>query len=280
MEEMNLPTPPESPPRPVEVAPGLDAWPPTEDELPYDDGKPMETPRHRQQMNLLIESLELHWADRDDFYVGGNMFVYYNVEQQKKNDFTGPDFFLVLNVPRREHKSWVIWQEGKGPDVVIELLSDSTADYDLNEKKLIYQDRVRVPEYFCYDPFSFELVGFQLESGKYQPIPPDRNSNLFSQQTGLMLTRAEGEFQGVQSTWLRWAKRNGEILPSAEEKARSTEHQLAIAQREATAAQRRASELEAMLTRYREQFGELPEKVSGKTERKKKPKDRRQKGSK
>ena len=270
--------------RPPDPPPSLNAWPPTEDELPSDDGKPMETPRHRQQMNLLIESLELHWADRDDFYVGGNMFLYYNSAQQKKNDFAGPDFFVVLDVPRREHKSWVIWEEGKGPDVVIELLSDSTEDYDLNEKKLIYQDRVRVPEYFCYDPFSFELVGFRLQGGKYQPIPPDQNGALFCEQLGLLLRRADSEFQGVHTTWLRLATHDGEILVSGEEKASAALQQAAAAQREAAAAQRQAeaaqqqaAELEGMLARYREQFGELPKK---KTDRKKNTSGKNRKSSK
>ncbi|MGH8056933.1 MAG: hypothetical protein ACREOH_06795 [Candidatus Entotheonellia bacterium] len=45
---------------------------PTEDELPCDDGEPMETARHRDQMLLLIESLRVHWADRHNYYVGGN----------------------------------------------------------------------------------------------------------------------------------------------------------------------------------------------------------------
>ena len=50
--------------------------PPTADELPGDDGLPMETARHREQMNLLIETLDAHWAERDDVCVGGNMFLY------------------------------------------------------------------------------------------------------------------------------------------------------------------------------------------------------------
>ncbi len=116
----------------------------TEDDLPYDDGMPMETQRHVLQMNLLIDSLALHWSDRDDFFVGGNMFVYYSMEQVRRKDFIGPDVFVVTGVPRREHKSWVVWQEGKGPDVVIELLSVSTALYDKTLKKQIYQDKVRV----------------------------------------------------------------------------------------------------------------------------------------
>lgn len=37
---------------------------PTEDDLPCDDGEPMETARHREQRRALIDSLQLHWAKR------------------------------------------------------------------------------------------------------------------------------------------------------------------------------------------------------------------------
>ncbi len=49
---------------------------PTEDDVPCDDGEPLETPSHREQMNLLIDSLKDHWADGTGNYVGGNRFVH------------------------------------------------------------------------------------------------------------------------------------------------------------------------------------------------------------
>jgi Uma2 family endonuclease len=88
--------------------------PPTEDELPYDDGMPMESERHVLQLQWLLDPLRRFWADRQDVYVGGNMFVYFSLEQVRHQDFRGPDFFAVLGVPKRERKSWVVWQEGKG----------------------------------------------------------------------------------------------------------------------------------------------------------------------
>ena len=60
---------------------------PTQDYLPYDDGEPMESERHLYQMMLLIETLKQHWAGRDDFFIGGNMAVYFSSEQVKKKDF-------------------------------------------------------------------------------------------------------------------------------------------------------------------------------------------------
>src|SRR5262245_34654149 len=101
--------------------------PPGEDDLPYDDGEPMDSERHLEQLSLLVEQLKLLWKDRDDVYVGGNMAIYFSELQAKKNDFRGPDVFVVLDTVKRERKSWVVWQEGgRTPDVVIELLSAST----------------------------------------------------------------------------------------------------------------------------------------------------------
>ena len=50
----------------------------------------MENPKHRTQMNILIDSLELAWEARDNFYVGGNMFFYFSELQSRSNDFRGP----------------------------------------------------------------------------------------------------------------------------------------------------------------------------------------------
>ena len=205
--------------------------PPTQAELPYDDGIPMESPRHKAQMDLLIDSLLPKLAERTDGFVGGNMFVYFSLAQVKNQDFRGPDFFAVLEVPKGERRSWVVWEEGKAPDVVIELLSDSTAEQDKNEKKLIYQNQLRVSEYFWFDPFKpNDWAGFFLQKGVYQPLVPDDQNQLVSQSLGLALQRWQGSYKGIDATWLRWATLKGELLPTSEEqerlRAESAESQL------------------------------------------------------
>src|SRR5688572_19329135 len=97
--------------------PEIPVVPPGELELPSDDGEPMETNRHRQQMTLLIQSLKRAWADRHDYFVGGNMFVYFSELQVTRNDFRGPDVFVALDTTDRDRRSWVGWGEGKLPDV-------------------------------------------------------------------------------------------------------------------------------------------------------------------
>ena len=195
--------------------------PPTQAELPYDDGIPMESARHKAQIDLLIDALIPWLEERDDGYVGGNMFVYYSLAQVRNRDFKGPDFFAVLGVPKGERRSWVVWEEGKAPDVVIELLSESTAAADKNEKKLIYQNQMRVPEYFWYDPFNpDDWAGFSIQERVYQPLVLNERNQLISQSLGLGLQRWQGTYKDINAIWLRWATLAGELLPTPEEKER------------------------------------------------------------
>ncbi len=59
--------------------------PPTD--LIFDDGEPLETNRHRIAMNVLIDSVLRAMSNREDFFVGGNMFVYYSRNQAMNRDF-------------------------------------------------------------------------------------------------------------------------------------------------------------------------------------------------
>src|SRR4051812_6023263 len=176
--------------------PEIPVVPPGELELPSEDGEPMESNRHRQQMVLLIQALKRAWSDRHDFFVGGNMFVYFSETQVKKNHFRGPDFFVVLGTTDRDRRSWVAWgEDGKLPDVVIELLSDRTRKVDWGEKMHVYSRLWKTSEYFLYDPWSHALDGFRLEPSTldYVRIAPDSRGDLFCQRLGLSLGLRQGE---------------------------------------------------------------------------------------
>ncbi|XXX79474.1 Uma2 family endonuclease [Sorangium sp. So ce134] len=227
--------------------------PPGEDELPHDDGEPMESDRHRKQMLLLIESLDLFWKDRDDVCVSGNMAIYFSELQTMKNDFRGPDVFVVLDTVRRDRKSWVVWQEnGRTPDLVIELLSESTESVDRGEKMRIYAKLLRVPEYFLFDPMKNVLEGYALDisSRAYSPMVSSAEGELVSQQLGLRLGVRDGSYLGSEGKWLRWLDAEGRPLPTAEEQARAAEEQ-------ARAAEERAQALAEKLAAYEKRFGPL-----------------------
>ncbi len=111
-------------------------------DLPSEDGVPMETNWHRLQMNFLIELVHSLWPDRTDYFVGGNMFIYFSMQQIKNKDYKGPDFFLVKNTDgTRDRDSWKLWEEqGLYPDVIIELASPSTIHIDKKKKKQMGQE--------------------------------------------------------------------------------------------------------------------------------------------
>jgi len=222
---------------------------PTQDDLPYEDDEPMETGRHKAQMELLIHSLKPWLEKRKGGYVNGNMFVYFSAKQLKGEDFRGPDVFVVLGVSNQERKSWVVWEEGVAPDVVIELLSDKTKKADKIEKKLIYQNQLRVPEYFWFDPFNAEdWAGFSLQDGIYQAMVPETQDRLLSQRLGLALVRWYGVHDDIKATWLRWATLEGELLPTPQERAqiaeqKALESEAEIARLKALLAQKNKGEL-------------------------------------
>ncbi|TRU14708.1 MAG: Uma2 family endonuclease [Microcystis sp. Msp_OC_L_20101000_S702] len=176
------------------------------------DEPPMETELHLRQLMLLIQSLELLWKDRQDFYAFGNLTIYYSPNQRKSEYFSGPDFFVVLGVARKPRKSWVVWEEdGKYPHVIIDILSDSTAETDRGLKKEIYQETFRTPNYFWFDPTSLEFKGFQLMAGKYEEIAANEQGWLWSQQLELFL--------GVHDSQLRFFTPEGKLVPTPEEVA-------------------------------------------------------------
>jgi len=211
----------------------------TERDLPFSDGLPMESPLHVLQAQFLMETLMTHWLDRPDGYVGADMFVYFSPDQVKTHDFRGPDVFAVKGVSKRLRLSWVTWQEGKPPDVVIELLSPSTAKTDKSEKFAIYRDVLRVPEYFWFDPFTGEWAGHVLRRRRYTKIR-EQHGVLPCAVLGLGLTKWNGQYLGNENTWLRWCLPDGTLLPTGAELAEIEARRADSASRRADSASRRA----------------------------------------
>ena len=161
---------------------------------PTSDGKPMaETDWHRILMIDLIQTLE-GWYDKDPkVYVSGNLLMF-DVEGDRRRHLS-PDVFVVKGVPKRKRLHYLVWEEKKEPDLVIELTSKSTRNEDLKKKFRLYQDVLKVSEYFLFDPLGDylkpPLQGDRLQDGKYEPIRSVKN-RLPSQTLRLQLER-DGE---------------------------------------------------------------------------------------
>lgn len=197
------------------------------------DEPEMESSLHYAQLALLVSCLEWLWRDRQDFFIGANLTIYFSRQQLKNKDFRGPDFFLVKQTEKQPRRSWVVWEEdGKYPDLIIELLSDSTARTDRSLKKELYQDRFRTPEYFWFSPETLEFAGYRLVNQQYESITPNDTGLLWSQSLGLYL--------GVREGVLRYFTEAGTLVLSPEEAAEQ-------AQQQAQQAEARAAQLEEQL---------------------------------
>ncbi|MEB3278168.1 MAG: Uma2 family endonuclease [Lyngbya sp.] len=215
---------------------------------------PLESYLHLQQLLLLLTCLDWLWKDRNDYFAAGNLTIYYSPEQQKTQNFRGPDFFVVLNTERKPRNSWVVWEEGgKYPNVIIELLSPSTANVDRTTKKEIYQDVFRTPDYFWFSPNTLEFQGFHLVDGEYQELQPNETGRLWSQQLQLFL--------GIHEQKLRFFTPEGELVPTPEESAQTEQKQRQAAEERAIAAEESAQTAQQQLEIERQQREKLAAKL-------------------
>ncbi|MCF2149279.1 Uma2 family endonuclease [Desmonostoc muscorum LEGE 12446] len=209
------------------------------------DEPPLESDLHRDQIDLLIRLLKFWWRERQDFYASGNLTIYYSPNQKKSEYFRGPDFFVVLGTEKKDRKSWVVWQEdGKYPNVIVEILSNSTAAVDKGFKIQVYQDTFRTPDYFWFDPITMEFQGFHLVDGKYQEIQTTTDGRLWSQQLELYLGVYEGK--------LRFFTTENQMIPSSEELAQQESLRAQQESLRAQQAEERAQQAEQEIARLRE----------------------------
>jgi Uma2 family endonuclease len=200
-------------------------------DYPTSDGKPMaETELHLERMMDLISTLQDHFAAEPMVHVGGNLLLFY--EEGNRRRHVSPDAFVVRGIsklPLRDY--YLLWKEGKSPDVVIEITSKTTRREDQNKKSQLHRDVLKVPEYFQFDPreeyLKPPLQGHRLVAGQYEPIAPV-GGRLPSAVLGLHLER--------QGTVLRlYDPATGKYLETPRERAASAE---AARQHEAEARQR------------------------------------------
>jgi Uma2 family endonuclease len=240
--------------------------------LPPGDGDRMESDWHVVSISLLDELVRNHLGEPNHYFCGGNMFIYYSLQQAKeieeyveaetpkrKPRFKGPDFFLVKEVDgTKPRESWVVWEEdGRYPDLVVEFISSSTRKKDVDRNVKFYAKVFRVPEYFWFDRRFGELVGYRLVRGGYERIEPDARGWLWSEVLGAYLGVWVGEYRGRVWSWLRLWDRDGQLVLTREERearaeARAAEAE-AQAQQERAERERLQAELAQLMERLRQQ---------------------------
>ncbi|MBD2462378.1 Uma2 family endonuclease [Oscillatoria sp. FACHB-1407] len=225
---------------------------PSED--PNEPGLPDEF--HDLQPQLLSATLRLSTYARDEIFTGTDLNLYYDVRHplwQKR-----PDWFLVVGVPRLYdgvdlRSSYVIWQEGIHPFVVVELLSPGTQAEDLGpyakisqaesglpevvldapslppengqperetppSKWTVYETILRVPYYVVFSRYTNKLWFFKLVGGRYEQQPLSADSpQIWIPELELGLGLWQGAYQDIERVWLRWCDRSGIWVLTPEE---------------------------------------------------------------
>jgi Uma2 family endonuclease len=223
-------------------------------ENPEEPGLPDEY--HSLQPQLLTTTLRLADYPADNLFSVGDMNLYYDVRHT--NWYKRPDWFLVLGVPRLYDQqdsrlSYVVWQEGVSPFMVVELLSPGTekADTavggfpDLEQvskredlgktvaepgspptKWQVYEQILRVPYYIVFDRYTNQFRAFGWHTGGYQPLEI-LDQKLWLPELAIGLGVWQGEYQGVTRSWLRWHDAdNNWTLTDAEQECQAKEQAL------------------------------------------------------
>ncbi len=218
--------------------------PETEIFYPSEDDEPLaETHEH---LLAIINTLTVltHYLAEQSAIILSNQFLYY--VEGLPSARVAPDIMVIFDVEPGIRNNYKVWEEGQVPKLIIEMTSQGNKENDYSFKKNLYE-QLSVEEYWLFDPrgewVPEQLLGYRLQAeGFYRKI-----TNNYSETLQLNLVP-----EGSLLTFYRGD--NGEKLLIPEELWQALEAETQARQ----AAEQKAVELEMMLDRYRNQFGDLP----------------------
>ena len=228
----------------------------TEDDTPVDN-----MPSEKEQ-RLLTEPLYSSWSGPGggrSFLAAANVGVF----PEPRNPAIVPDVFVSLDVQVHEnwldkaHRSYFVWEFGKPPDLVVEIVSNQKGN-EVGRKRQRYA-AIGVGYYVIHDPLhqvmDDELRVYRLSDGGYE-----RQASPWFPELRLGLTLWDGVFEAVRHRWLRWVDEHGVLIPTGQEQRRRADKQYRRAdehQRRADEQQRRAEHAEQLLTEERQRAERL-----------------------
>ncbi|MEM9276360.1 MAG: Uma2 family endonuclease [Cyanobacteria bacterium P01_F01_bin.143] len=211
---------------------------------PSSDGQPAaETYTHLYAILVTLEVLKQYLSGRQATVLA-NQFMYYSQGFPKMR--VAPDVMVIFDVQPGGRDNYKIWEEKQVPQVIFEMTSSGTKNQDLEFKKKLYE-QLEVAEYWLFDPrgewITEKLRGYRLQGEEYQLITDSCSIPL------QLRLEIEGELIGF------YRQDTGEKLLIPEELAEALKQE----RREKELAQQKLEEMESLLQRYKEEFGEIPE---------------------
>jgi Uma2 family endonuclease len=205
---------------------------------------------HRRAKSAALDALTLHFRSTGrTIYMADELAVVYPGEP-----VFCPDLLAVLDVPQPdpdedERMAWVVADEGKGPDLLLEVLHQGNREKDLVNNVQDYA-RLGVHEYFVYDRLRFRLHGYRLArpGAGYQELRP-RLGRLSSEVLGLDLAlvgRRLRFFSGMAElpNSEEFIERLSKMMDGIEARAQQAEAQAQQAEAQAQQAEAQAQQAE------------------------------------
>jgi Uma2 family endonuclease len=217
---------------------------PTMYDLPSEDPEEMGLPDkfHDLQPRLLSETC---LPNAEDFFIGIDMNLYYDVKHT--GWYKRPDWFLVLGTSDSKLQSelrlsYVVWQEGLAPFLMVELLSPGTEAEDLGQtlrivgkpptKWQVYEQILRVPYYAVFDRYTNQFRIFCLQGVQYVELAVSGQGFWFD-VLELGLGVWTGVYKGVEGQWLCWYDAAGNWVLSEQERTLKAEQRAESAEQRA-----------------------------------------------
>ena len=226
--------------------------------LVTEDDEPVDNIFSEKQQRLLTEPLYSSWTPLPDedqpvsprpFMAAANVGIFFSVHQRP----LVPNMFLSLDIEVNEgwntdeRRSYFVWELGKLPEVVVEIVSNSN---ELGSKLKRYAEW-GVTYYVVFDPLhelgETILSVYELGFGKRFRLREDFQLP----SLGLSLTLWEGQYEDITETWLRWCDQNGQMIPSGKEGRKAAESRTAQEAERAARAEAEVARLQAELARLR-----------------------------
>lgn len=232
-----------------------DEWPDTS-HLVTEDDEPLDSTFQERQQKLLSDVLYTSWKGPDapeKFIALNNVGLFFALRTPP----VVPDLMVILDVdllPCNEHKSYFVWEYGKVPDLVVEIVSKEVNAED--KGKLKKYESIPVAYYILYDPYGYlgdrTVRAFEHHGRSYVELLHP----LQLPQLGLGLAVWEGQYAGCQEKFLRFTGRDGNLLLTGAEQAQQAQQKAEQAEQKAEQERVRAERAEAELNELRRRLGE------------------------
>jgi Uma2 family endonuclease len=220
--------------------------------LVTENDTPVDNILSEKQQRLLTEPLYSAWAgpekcapDHRAFLALANVGLFYALRQPP----LVPDVMLALDIPglgpdlsQKGNRSYFVWvQDGKSPAVVVEIVSNQEGGEDGG--KLRQYEAIGIPYYVIFDPWrllSDRMLRIYQFAGVSQGYIEQVGGLLDA--VGLGLSLWQGEYEGTETLWLRWADREGRLIPTGAELARREQQRAMEAEQRSEQERQRAEE--------------------------------------